>query len=72
MPSKFPPAFRAFLKEQANISQGTCSAGVPAGFLSYAEWFKIWAKACEQFPDCTEADGDEEDDNKYAKKVRLR
>ena len=66
---KFSPAFRTFLREEADKWQGAASEGSICGFLSYGEWFKIWKKACEAFPDCSEDDGGELD-MEYAKLVR--
>ena len=69
MPVKFSKKFRNFLKEEANVWQGAASEGSICGFLSYGEWFKIWEKACKQFPDCSEDDFGPLD-KEYAKIVR--
>jgi hypothetical protein len=69
MPVKFSKKFKNFLKSEASISQGAVSEGVPAGFINYGEWFKIWQKACQQFPDCSEDDFGELD-KEYAFRVR--
>ena len=66
---RFTKKFKKFLKNEASISQGACSAGVPAGFINYGEWFKIWEKACKRFPDCSDDDWGPIDKG-YAAEVR--
>jgi len=69
MSVKFNPAFRTFLREEANKWQGAASEDSICGFLTYGEWFKIWAKACVEFPDCSLDEGGEAD-MEFAKLVR--
>jgi hypothetical protein len=64
---KFSKAFKDFLNNEANTCQGEASEDSICGFMNLGEWYSIWAKACEQFPDASY--GDTEEDRAYALKV---
>ena len=56
--------FKQFLKTEAETCQGAESDDSLSGFIHLAEWYIIWAKACEQFA-ITSAQADQD----YAFKV---
>ena len=65
---KFSPAFKTWLKTEADKYQCEESDTSPYGYLTFEEWMLIWEKACEQFKDASL--GDEESDEKWAQMVR--